>query len=246
MVKRNTSVTFLDEFRMMVLTPPINPHDVLEFTLFDTLAPRGHPVNSRRFLLPPSYHDWTPSIHVDSGRCLGTLDRDEPLPTGPTQAVLVVRLVGHSRPRVLLIVRIQTLIEHVRSTGTDACVPWDVWGRGAAVMEVLMHGYGGPHPLVQGVRVTIVRMCTKMYFTPGVEENHRHPHLCTFDLSQRGWSVLPRWGEDGRTEQRVLFETGRKLFLQGGEGMVEWGFDPLGDGKFMYLVSSFRSWKCGW
>ena len=245
MVERNTSVTFLDEFRMVVLTPKITSN-LLGFTLFDTLAPRGHSVNSRRFRLPPRYHDWTPSVHVDGDRCLGTLDRDKPLTTDPTQAILVVKLVGRSEPRVLLIARIQNLIERVHSTSADHCVSWDVWGRGAAVMEVPIHSRGSPYPLVQGVRVTIVRMYTKMYFTPGVDENHRHPHLCTFDLSQRGWSVLPLWGEDNGIERRLLFEGGRGLFLQGGEGMVEWGFDPLGDGKFMYLVSCFRSWKCGW
>ena len=244
MVEWNTSVAFLDEFRMMVLNRRIIP-DAPEFALFDTLAPYGHPVNSRRFRLPPRYDNWTPSVHVDGDRCLGTLDRDKPLTTDPTQAIVVVKLVGHSTQRVLLIVRIRTLIQHVHSTSADTCVSWDVWGSGAAVLEVPMRGRSSPYLLVQGVRVTIVRMYTKMYCTPGVDENHRHPHLCTFDLSQRGWSVLPLWGEDGGTERRVLFEGGRKLFLQGGEGMVECGFDPLGDGKFVYLVSSFRTWKCG-
>jgi len=246
MADEKTSVTFLDEFRVMVLAPKILP-DVLEFTLFDTLDPRGYPVKSQRFCLPSRYRNWTPSMHVDGDRCLGTLDRDKPLTTDPTQAILVVKLVGPSRLRVLLIVRVRTLIDHVRSKGTGARVPWDIWGRGTAVIEVPMRSQGNPYPLVQGVHVIIVEMYTRMYtyITPGVDENHHHPHLCIFDLSKRGRSALPLWGEGGGTERRVLYEDGRKLLLQGGEGMVEWGFDPLGDGKFMYLVSRFCRWKCG-
>ena len=125
-VGRNASATFLDEFRMMVLTPQSTP-DVPEFTVFDTLVSRSHQANSRRFCGPPRYRGWLPSVHVDSDRCLGTLDWDRPFTTDPTQAVLVVKLVGPNGSKVLLVVRIQTLIEHLRST-TDACVPWDVWG----------------------------------------------------------------------------------------------------------------------
>ena len=45
-VEQNTSVAFAP--------------DVPEFALFNTLVPHGHPVNSRQFRAPPSYHDWLP------------------------------------------------------------------------------------------------------------------------------------------------------------------------------------------
>jgi len=233
-------ITFLDEFRMIFLAPQTSP-DVLEFTLFDTLVPRGHPVHSRRFCLPPRYHDQFLSIHVDSDRCLGTLDRDRFLTTDPTQAVFVMKLVSHNRSRVLLIARMQTLIEYVRSTGTGACVPWDIWGRGAAIMEIPIPdgALGGPYPLVQGVHVILVKMST----SPSTDGPHPRPCLCIFDLSRRRFSTLPRWDVDGGIEREVPLEDGRQVLLQGDEWMVEWGFDPLGDGEFMYLVSCFRYWE---
>ena len=132
-VKEGTAVTFLDEFRIMAFTP-----DVPELTLFDTHVPHGHPVNSRRFRMPLRYHDWFGSVRIDSDRCLGKLDRDRSFTTDPAQAVLVVKLLSRHGQCVLLIVRIQILIELVCSMNADACVPWDVWGRGVVVMEIPM------------------------------------------------------------------------------------------------------------
>ena len=242
-IYKNTSVTFLDEFRMMGLTPQITPDD-LEFTSFDTFVPHGHPVNSRQFLLPPRCHGWTPSVHVDGDRCLGTLDRGGPLTTDPTQAVLVVKLARPRAVPVLLVVRVQTLIEHVRSASTDACVPWDVWARDAAVMEVPTRGStrDGPFPLVRGVHVILI----KVYDTPGADGSHLpHPLLYTFDFSRRGCSLLPLWGEGGGTERRVLFEDGQQSVLQRDEWVAERTLNPLGDGGFMHLVSCFHRWKRG-
>jgi len=239
---RNPRVIFLDEYRMVVLAPQTTK-DVPKFTLFDTLVPRGHLINQRRFHVPLKYHDWIPSVHVDGDRCLGTLDRNRPLTTDPTQAVLVVKLAKSHAPPVLLVVRIQTLIERVCSTTTDACVPWDVWGRGAAVMEFPMRGSArdGPYPLVQGAHVILV----KVYDTPVADGSgfHLYPILYTFDFSRRGCSLLPLWDEGGGTERRVLFNDGQQFVLQGNEWIVEWEFNPLGDGGFMYLVSHFRRWK---
>jgi len=237
---RNPSVAFLDEYRMMVLAPQ-STQDVPEFTLFDTLVPRDRPVNSRRFRVPLKYHNRIPSVHVDGSRCLGTLDRDRPLTTDPTQAVLVVELDGPGMSPVLLIVRIQTLIEYVRSTTTDACVSWEVWGRGATVMEVPIHGSAGdgPYPLVQGVHLILV----KVYDTAVADGSHLHPLLYAFDCSRRGCSLLPPWDEGGGTERMVSFEDGQKFVLQGREWIFEWDLKPLVDGGFMYLVSRFRRWK---
>ena len=237
-VDHHTSITFLDEFRMMVLVPEIT-RDILEFTLFDTLIPCGHPVNSRQFRLPQRYHDWSSSVHVDGDRCLGTLGRDRPLTADPTQGILVMRLANYGQCD-LLIVRIQTLVEHVRSMSAGACVPWDVWGRGAVVMEIPTRGPGrsGPFPLVQGVHVVI-------YVASDGDRNHHHPHLYTFDLSRWGCGILPLWDGGSGNERRISFEGGRKLSLQGGEGTSDWLVEALGDGRFTYLVSRFCHRKSG-
>jgi len=234
--REDITVTFLDEFRVISLAPSTSP--IPEFTIFDTLVPHNHQARSRRFCVPPRYHDWFPVLYVDGDRCLGTLDR--PLTTDPTQAVLVIKLVSPDGPRVLLIVQIQALIECVHSMSPDTCVPWEEWGRGAAVMDVpgWASAYEGPFPLVQGVHVTWVNA------TPGVDGLHR-PHLCSFDLSRRGRSMLPLRDEGNGTERRVAFEDGRQILLQGNEGMVESQFDPLGDGKFMFFVSYSCRWRSG-
>ena len=231
-------MTFLDEFWMIVSTPENTP--VPEFALFHTGAPQNHPAASRQFRVPLKYRDWSLFVHVDSDRCLGALDRDRPLTTDPTQAVFVAELVGSRGPRVLLIVRMQTLIEHVRSASADACVPWDVWGSGAVVLGASSSdgAYGYPLPLVHGTRVIAVQRSTSIS-GPDVY----HHNLRTFDFSQWGWSVLPLCDEGSGTERRVAFRDGRSLLLQGNEDMDEWKFHSLSDGRIMYLVSRFRHWK---
>jgi len=69
---------------------------------------------------------------------------------------------------------------------------------------------------------------------PRVDRNHHHPHLLTFDLGRRGWSILPHWDGDG-TERRVAFENKREFRFQG--AAVGLAIDSLGDDKFVYLVS---------
>jgi hypothetical protein len=236
-IERGTKVTFLDEFRMVVLTPQY-AHDTPEFTLFDTLAPRGHPVNSRRFLIPSRYDDWHPNVYVDGDRYLGTPDRGRSLATDPNQAVFVVELVSSYGKRVLLIVRVQTLIEDMCSVNANACVPWGEWGRGAAVMEIPQRS-GTLYPSVQGVHVTMLKLRT----VPGI--CGYHPHLCTFDFSRRGCSVLPLLDEGDGAERRALFEDGRDLLFQENESLFAWGLDLLGDSNFMSLVSSLRRWRSG-
>ena len=232
----NATVTFLDEFRMMVLTHGTS--SVPEFTIFDTLGPSNHQVRSRRFCVPQRYHDWIPALHVDGDRCLGSLDR--PLMTDPAQAVLVITLVSPDGPRVLLIVRVRTLIECVHSMSPDTCLPWEEWGRGGAVMELLdcTSGYKGPYLSIQGVRVTCVNATLGVNGLPPPQLQ-----MHTFDLSRRSWSTLQLWDEGNGTGRKVLFEDGRQFLLQGGRRIVESQFDSLRDGEFMYLVS--RSHRCG-
>jgi len=152
--RESTGVTFLDEFLLMAYDQAVP-----ELTLFDTHVPPGHPVNSRRFRISVGYRNWDPFVHVDSDRCLGTLDRDRPLVIDPAQAVFVVMLVSPHGRRIFLTVRIQVLIEHMNSMNSDACVPWGVWGRrGVAVMEVPISCSGGcRYLLVQGVRVILAK-----------------------------------------------------------------------------------------
>ena len=231
LVGGNTGVFFLDEFRVVVSTP--NYMDVPEFTLFNTLIPCG----SRLFRVSPRYHGWWLCAHVDGDRCLGTLDQHKPHITDPAQAVLVVDLVSNGE-RVLIIVQIQTLMEHLFSTSAGACVPWDEWRTGAVVMKVLHRGSGSAcsSPLVQGVRVTLV----KAHITPAIDGNHFDFYLCTFDFSRRGLGALPLLDEGDGAERRALFEDGRDIWIQGHDEMTRWKFNSLCDSNFMYLVSSFR------
>lgn len=155
-----TTVIFLDEFRLMVLTPD-DARDP-DFTLFDTLVPHNHPVGSRRFQVPMRYYDLVPIVYVDGERCLGVLDQDRPLTTDPTQAIFVMKLVSPNEGRVLLVARIHDLIGHMYSMSPDGCMPWEEWGRSAVVMEVPEHASTGEGPdlLVQGVHVALVAMHT--------------------------------------------------------------------------------------
>ena len=226
---------------MVVLTVKPIP-GVPEITLFDTLVPRGNPVSSGRFLVPPRCYDWFPTVFVDDDQCTGTRDRDRPLTTDPAQAVFVLRLGGPQGLCIWLIVRIQTLVERVCSMGADTCVPWDEWGRGAVVMDVSHVSrrdtpHSGPYPLVHGTHVIMVERST----APGIDGCYHH--LRTFDFGRRGWSALPLCDADDGVERRVAFESGRNFLLQGNEEMNEWAFYSLGDGRLMYLVSRFRRRK---
>ena len=152
-----------------------------------------------------------------------------------------MNLVSPLGPFVLLIMRIQTLIEHARLTSTDAYVPWDVWGRDTVIVggvPMLSGAHSGLCPLVQGVYVIVVGTDD----TPDANASHPHLILRTFDLSRWGRSVLG----GGRAELKVLVEDGGQLSLPGVEGLIQRGFDSLGNRKFMYMVRYFRFWRiCG-
>ena len=238
-IGRGIDVVFLDEFWMIVSTPANAP--VPEFTLFDTVAPRNHPAASRQFRVPSRYRDCTTFVHVDCDRCLGVPDRDRYLTVDPTQAIFVAELVSSRGPRVLLIVRMQTLFEHVRSATTDACVPWDVWGSGAVVLETPPRDGANcrPHPLVHGAHMIAVQRST----IPGADGSHHS--IYTSNFSRRGWSVLPLCKEGSGVERRVAFKDGQSILLQENEEVDEWKFDSPSNGKIMYLVSRFRHCKSG-
>jgi hypothetical protein len=55
-------------------------------------------MSSRRLDLPPQYEpDGSAFIHVDQDRSLGTPDKDGPVITDPTQAILVIKLTKRRR-----------------------------------------------------------------------------------------------------------------------------------------------------
>jgi len=207
--------------------------DVSEFALFDTSVPRGHPVIPRRFRAPPRYHDWFPAVFLDVNRCSGILDQDGPFATDPTQAVFVMKLVSRQGPRVLLVVRIQSLIDHLRSPSTEACVPWHEWGRGTVVMAIPPRdgSHSGSYPLVHGAHMVVVKRST----TPGIGGCHHN--LCIFDFSRRGLSLLPPCYDNDGVGRWAAYEDGQNFLFQGNGEMDEWGFNSLGNGRFMYLVS---------
>ena len=119
-------------------------------------------------------------------------------------------------------------------------MPWDEWWAGAVVMKVLHPGSGSTcsSPLVQGVRVTLV----KTHITPAIDGNHFDLYLCTFDFSRRGFSALPLLDEGDGAERRALFEDGLDIWIQGHDEVTGWKFNSLCDSNFMYLVSSFHRW----
>ena len=226
----------------MVVLPP-RRLDVPEFISINTLTPRDHPLNLRRFRVPSRFRGWRPSVHVDGDRCLGTLDRDRPLITDPTEAIFILELVARDDQRVLIVVRIQTLIEHLCSVSTDGCVPWDEWRRGAVVMKVPQvpqrgHGHTGSKPFVHGVHVVLM----EQYTDDDVERSQGSFHLRTFGFSQRGCGALPLCDEGNGAERRASFEDGRKLLLQKDKGMVEYVLDSSGDSNFMHLASCLNRW----
>jgi len=196
-----------------------------ELIVFDTLIPQGCPGNSRRFSLPPRYgSEYYSVVHVDRDRYLGKLDKDVPFITDPTQAILVVEVLRPMRRSVSLVVRMQALIENVCSTCTDDHIPWDEWGRGAAIME---SPRGPRSPIhVHGTHVVVLAM-RSLYDC--------RVHVFDFGRRRRGSLPLLDRG-DGGAKRRVLFEDGREFILEADQ--ISWdGVQSLGNGAFFHSVS---------
>jgi len=224
------NIFFLDEFRTVVPASymGINP---CELIVFDTLIPQGHPRSSRRFGLPPRYQNAHARIHADEERYLGTLDRDVPFITDPTQAIIAVELSG-SGYHVLLIVRIQVLIEHACSRPTNTYVPWDEWGRGVAIMEISLTKHC-PSIYVHGTHVVALK-------TVRSRDNQMESYfICSVDFGRRGCGALSL--RDGEV-CGIQFEDGKGLTVgAAGEGhMYLWGdVQSLGNGRFLKQASYF-------
>ena len=226
LIEEDIEATFLDEFLIIVSTTERTPSP--EFTIYDTTFP----TTSRRFSVPQRYRDWPLTVFVDGDRGLGVLDRNRPLATDPAQAIFVVELIGHES-RAFIIVRIQALTEHIRSVGSDACVPWDVWGGGAVIMGGCTPDDG--YPLIHGTRVTILRGA----ITHVVDGDHCYLYI--FDFSRRGWSILPLCDGGDGVERRAAFDDGQDLLFQV-DNAEKWAVDTIDDGRFIYLVSRSRRW----
>jgi hypothetical protein len=230
----DTGVVFLDEFRIILATCNTRTSSC-QLIVFNTLIPQGHPMSSQRLDLPPQYDRYgNIFVHVDKDASLGTLDRDGPIITDPTQAILVVKLAEPDYEDVLVVVRIQPLIERVCSTRTDENIPWDEWGRGAVILKNPELKYD-LDVYVHGTHLVLF------------EKSHRFGPwgflgFRTFDFGRRGCSALLLWEEGGRAERMAWFWDGSRVVFKatGVRAATEWdGTGSQGNGNFFHV--SYRS-----
>lgn len=226
----SSRAAFLDEFRIIVSTRRAET-DITTLTVFNTLLPRDCPGSSRRLSLPPQYHDGRVLLHTDQDMSLGTLNRDGPLIPDPSQAIIVLQFLGSQSRFVLHVVQVQVLIEHVCSTRTDDCIPWDEWGRGTVTMEIPIPISVSP-VYVHGTHVMVKSRAW----------HHLRGCVCvrTFDFGRRGRSALPLWdGEGGGAQgRRAFFKDGQEFMPEGSEDMAWWeALESLGNGSLFRLVS---------
>lgn len=225
----DSHMLFLDEFRTVVQSRYMgtNPSKLI---VFNTLIPQGHPRSSRRFGLPPQYQYAHVHIHADEDRYLGTLDRDAPFVTDPAQATIAVELSGPEY-HVLLVVRIQTLIEHVCSRHTNVHVPWDEWGRGVVITDIPFTNHSRNLSIhVHGTHVVTLEEKPRDDFM----QDH---FVRIFDFGRRGRSALSLGG--GEVCGTEFKDRKGFMFEAIGEGHTQMlnGVQTLGNGKFYHQVS---------
>ena len=224
-----SEVIFLDEFRTVCTTRDPGTGST-QFIVFNTLVPQDHPMSSRRLNLPPQYDtDRDAHMHADQDRSLGTLDRDRPIKTDPSQEILVVRLTKLYHGDILFVVRIQPLIECVCSTRTDVHIPWDEWGRGAVTIENrLRYGFD---VYIHGTRLVLLETLRHHRLTQGLR-------VRTFDFGRRACSALPLWDQDGGAVRKTSFSDGSEFVLEatGTRPPIPWGSTgSQGDGNFFQV-----------
>lgn len=207
--------------------------DAPELVVFDTLVPREHPGNLRRFRLPPKYSGRGARVDLDLDRSLGTVNRDGHLIVDPTQAVFIINLAAPIvlGLQILLILRIQPMIEHARSMRADTHIPWDEWGSGAVAMEISIES-GRFDTIIHGTRLLMVHDTYRIL----AGERYR---IHTFDFSRRGSAALPLSDGDGK-ERAAVFKDGPSCTLKG-DGVNPWGLRSLGDSIPYSIVSLFFS-----
>jgi len=228
LIRGSSRATFLDEFRMLMASSD-SVTGAPELVVFDTIVPQDHSNGFRRFRFPPSYCGQTYRVHVDCDRPLGTATRDAPFMVDPTQAVLVAELYRvTSGPRVLLIMRLNSLIKHMCSMRADPCISWEEWGTGTVAMEVPFYRKRF-FTFVYGTRVLVAAFADD-------DDQPRH-FLYTFDFSKWGCRALPLWsGEDGGIERKFVFEDGRRFVLEGDLDMSPWDMVLLGNGMIAHYL----------
>lgn len=225
MVGQRTRVTFLDEFRIVVLS---DKQRTVGLVVFNTIIPQYHPGILRRLALP---HE-TFAIIVDRDRPLGIMDVDEPLITDPTQAILVVEPVNNLDPPV--VVTMQALVGQTHPTCADSLIPWNEWGRDAVIMEILLlvH-YSRLQTFVHDAQVVVAFTCSDSWDFPA--------YCCgvqTFDFSRRGCSSLLLRGGETRRGAPIGGEDSFR-FGPGGPMIPRRGLGSLSDGSLFYLVGRF-------
>ena len=227
----NVEAVFLDEFRMMIYTPEYT-EDPPEFILFDTFAPeQDRPANFRRFRLPLKYCRLSPSVNLDAGIGLGTLNQDEPLIVDPTQAFIVLQLSSDDAlADVVVALRIQALVEQACLMGTDTCIPWGELEKDAVIVG---SSVSYVDPSVQGVHV--IQEMEDFDGPDGL------PRFCihTFDFSRRGCSALR--DADGETMRAAWREGEQNFPIDSETSGTRFGgvLRPLGNSSFYYPVCGF-------
>ena len=225
---------FLDEFRIMLVCYRNSQTDP-EPLLVNTLVPQDHPQNLRRLKFPQKYRDLGIYMHRDRDRSSGAVDRDGPLIIDPTQAILAFGLSLHPpKLSVLLVVRIQPLIELACSMRTEIEIPWNEWRRGSVAVEIPQIPTRNTYsPTIHGSRLLVMH---------DIEGTGDRRGLRVFDFSRKGSAALPLSDEnDGGAERKALFTDGPSCAFEG----VDWGeqkyLQSLGDSIALHTVS-LLSW----
>ena len=224
-------VTFLDEFRIIAtMRSNSYPEETPDFFVFDTLIPHGEPGSLRRFKFSLGYHGLNASIHPDDTRPLWTLNRDCPLTIDQTQAIRVMELfTSCGKTQAILILRPQSLIEHMCSVQEDIEMPWDAWAGDTVVVKILPGDY--IHPLA-------IHGSHMLALLPGQDRAHL---MHVFDFTLRGKDTLRFSG--GGAAGGAAPEDGSWVFM-GVDRVSPWGYRALGD-SLVTVVSLFQHFAAG-
>ena len=230
LVGKGTQAIFLDEFRVAIIP---DKSATAELVVFNTLIPQGHPGHLQRLAFPPEFRGKRANIRIDHGWNTGTLNRDEVLLLDPAQAVLIMELGGRPEPLVLLVIRIQALIEQTYSTRADLSVPLDEWGRNAAVISVPTNHSRILYTFIHGAQVIFVQ--TSIFGRLDLRGGY---HVRTFDFSWRGRGSLPLRGGAGGTKRMLQFEDGVYVRFEPDDSIDPWDvLQSSNDGSLIHLVS---------
>ena len=229
----NSPLIFLDEFRMAV-TPC--GYEVAGLIVFNTLIPQGYPGYLQQLEFPTDLHIRLDHIYGDHHQHLEIQNKDKILIADPAQAVLAMEFRRPQAPPVMLVMRMQALIERMCSVRTDPHVPWSEWGRDAVMIEVQIDTGYMPSTFVHGAQVMVVQSLDL--------DDYQYHKVRTFDFSKR--STLPLRGEAGVIGRRALFEDGLSSSFQSGGGLYLNVVDlfSLSDGSLFYLVSCLPQFGC--